>query len=64
MFLVESFLRVVQSLASEFTAPTFANLLLLLTGWVFARRRTVTRMVIAADTVNSHHISTFHRIFS
>lgn len=64
MSLVASFLKVVQSLAAVLTAPTFANLLVLLTGWVFARRRTITWMIVAAGAVDSHHISTFHRVFT
>ena len=46
------------------TAPTFSSLVTVLTGWVFARRRVVTRMIEAADAVGAKHHSAFHRIFS
>lgn len=52
------------------TAPTFGSFLIVLAGWVFARRRTVTRTLRAADAVKrpgrvgfKHH-SAFHRVFA
>ena len=33
------------------TTPTFERFVTVLIGWVFARRRTVTRMILAADAV-------------
>ena len=57
MSLVPSFTALAQPLACGMTAPTFANFLTILTGWVFADRRTVTGMLgrqrgrsAAADT--------------
>ena len=47
-----------------FTVPTFSSFLTVLTGWVFARRRVVTRMIEAADAVGAKHHSAFHRVFS
>jgi len=64
MFLVSSFAEIVQQVSFVMTAPTFANFVTMLTGWVFARRRTVTGMILAADAVNTKHHSAFHRVFS
>lgn len=64
MSLVSSFLELVQPFSGAMTSPTFANLLVLLTGWVFARRRTVTGMIVAADAIDTKHHSTFHRFFA
>lgn len=46
MELVSGFAQLLQPLASTMTAPTFDSLRTVLTGWVFARRRTVTRMIL------------------
>ena len=64
MDLVTSFVELVQQVAFVFTAPTFSSLLTVLTGWVFARRRVITRMIAAADAVDRKHHSAFHRVFS
>jgi len=64
VILVSSFLDVVQQVSLVMTAPTFSSLVTVLTGWVFARRRVVTRMIEAADAVGAKHHSAFHRIFS
>lgn len=64
MDLVTSFVELLQQVASVFTAPTFNSFLTVLTGWVFARRRVITRMIEAADAVDSKHHSAFHRVFS
>lgn len=64
MNLVTSFVELVQQLAPVFTVPTFNSVVIVLTGWVFARRRLITRMIQAADAVDSKHHSAFHRVFS
>ena len=64
MDLVTSFVVLLQQVAFVFTAPTFNSFLTVLTGWVFARRRVVTRMIEAADAVETKHHSAFHRVFS
>jgi hypothetical protein len=48
MSLVNSFVLVLQHLSGVMTSPTWNNFQLLMTGWVFARRRTVTGMIEAA----------------
>jgi hypothetical protein len=62
--LVPSFLELLQPLAAVMTAPSFTSLVTVLTGWVFARRRTVTGMLLAAGAVGSKHHSAFHRFFA
>ena len=64
MELVPSFRELVQQVSCVMTAPTFASFLIVLAGWVFARRRTVTRMILAADAVETKHHSAFHRVFA
>ena len=64
MVLVSSFVELVQQLSSVMTTPTFESFVTVLTGWVFARRRTVTRMILAADAVKEKHHSAFHRVFA
>ena len=64
MILVSSFKGLVQQLAFVMTAPTFDTFVTVLTGWVFARRRTVTGMILAADAVGTKHHSAFHRLFA
>ncbi|MEW6197800.1 MAG: transposase, partial [Planctomycetota bacterium] len=64
MELVPSFLELVQQVSCVMTAPTFARFVIVLAGWVFARRRTVTRMILAADAVETKHPSAFHRVFA
>ena len=64
MTLVSSFLGLVQQLAFVMTVPTFDTFVTVLTGWVFARRRTVTGMILAADAVGTKHHSAFHRLFA
>lgn len=64
MDLVPGFHRLLQSLAPAMTAPTFDSLLTVVTGWVFASRRTVTRIILAAGDSAAKHFSSYHRLFS
>jgi SRSO17 transposase len=64
MELVTSFEVLLQSLSPVMTAPSFQTWLTLVTGWIFARRRTVTQMIVAAGAVGDKHFSSFHRFFS
>ena len=64
MGLVPSFLELLQPLAGVMTAPSFTTFVTLLSGWVFARRRTVTGMILAARAVGAKHHSAFHRFFA
>ena len=63
--LVPSFLDLLQPLSAAMTAPTFESFVTILTGRVFARRRTVTGMIVAADAAaGSKHHSAYHRVFA
>ena len=62
--LVPSFLDLLQPLSCMMTCPTFDSFLTVLTGWAFARRRTVTGMILAADAVWTKHHSAYHRLFA
>jgi len=64
MTLGTSFTTLLQPLACVMTAPTFANFLTILTGWIFASRRTVTGMIVAAGMAGHRHHSIFHRVFA
>lgn len=59
-----SFAALVQPLGAAMTAPTFRSFLTLLTGWLLARRRTVTGMLVAAGVAGTRHHAAFHRVFS
>lgn len=64
MFLVSSFAVVLQELAIVMTAPSFQNFVTVLTGWIFARRHTVTGMLTAAGVAGKRHHAAFHRVFA
>src|ERR1700733_9001190 len=64
MNLVSSFSVWLQGLAVVMTAPSFQNYSTILTGWVFAPRRTVTNILLAAGVAGERHHSAFHRFFS
>ncbi|MBI3872342.1 MAG: transposase, partial [candidate division Zixibacteria bacterium] len=46
------------------TGPSFDSAVIILTGWIFAPRRTVTSMIAAAGAVGRKHHSAFHRLFA
>jgi SRSO17 transposase len=62
--LVPSFVDLLQPLTCVMTAPTFQSFTTLLCGWVFARRCTVTGMILAARAQGQKHHSAYHRVFS
>ena len=64
MYLVTSFVALLQPLAFVMTGPSFDNAVTIVTGWVFAPRRTVTSMIAAAGAVGRKHHSAFHRLFA
>ena len=65
MSLVPSFVDLLQPLSCVMTAPSFQSFLTLITGWVFARRCTVTGMIVAAGAAEDHkHHSAYHRLFA
>src|SRR4051795_3630865 len=65
--LVPSFAALLQPFRDQMTAPTFASLLTVLTGWVLAGRRTVTGALaggLAAGLGVAKHHSAYHRLFA
>lgn len=64
MAVVPSFQVLLQEFAVVMTAPSFQTLLLVVTGWIFAPRRTITGMIVAAGAVGRKHHSAFHRLFA
>ena len=64
MQLVSSFSVLLEQLSFIMTEPTFHNFITLLTGWVFARRRTVTGMTQSAGAVDTRHHSVYHVCFA
>lgn len=64
MCLVNSFVTILQPLAIAMTCPTFQSFVTVVGGWVFANRRTVTQMIIAAGAVGEKHHSAYHRLFA
>jgi SRSO17 transposase len=64
VFVVSSFGVILQELAAVMTVPSFQNFLTILTGWIFARRRTVTGMLTAAGVAGKRHHAAFHRLFA
>ena len=64
MTFVSSFVDILQQVSLVMTAPTFSSFVAVLTGWVFARRRTITGMIVAAGAVDVKHHSAFHRVFA
>lgn len=64
MELVPGFMDLLQGLSGTMTTPTFHSLTTLVTGWVFASKRTVTRMILAAGSAADKHYSSYHRLLS
>lgn len=64
MSILPSFVDLLQPFATVMTAPTFATFQTLVVGWLFAPRRTVTGMVVAAGVAGLRHHSAFHRVFA
>jgi hypothetical protein len=64
MFLSTSFQVLLQECSVVMTTPTFANFTLIVTGWLFARRRTVTGILVAAGLAGRRHHAAFHRFFA
>jgi hypothetical protein len=46
------------------TCPTYQSFLTVIGGWVFANRRVVTQMIVAAGAVDDKHHSSYHRVFA
>ena len=64
MDVVSSFAVMLQEFAVVMTTPTLTNFSTLVSGWVFAPRRNITSMIVAAGMAGVKHHSVFHRVFS
>jgi len=62
--LVPGFQELLQGLTPTLTAPSFASLCTLVSGWLFSGRGIVTRMIVAAGSGASKHFSSYHRLLS
>jgi hypothetical protein len=59
-----TFAVMLQEVSYVMTAPTFANFCQLMTGWVFARRRTLTGIMMAGGLPGKRHHSVFYYVFA
>lgn len=65
MELTHSFLDLLLSFDSVFTAPTFQTYVVVVTGWILSQRhRYVTEVIFSGGHVGDGHWSRFHRFFS
>lgn len=64
MQLVSTFTRLLLEVSSVMTTPTLNSFLVVLTGWVFARRHTVSRCLLAVPRLGPKHHSAYHRVFA
>ena len=64
MDLEPGFQELLQGLAPAMTSPSFASLCTIVSGWLFSGRGIVTRMIVAAGSGATEHVSSYHRIFS
>jgi hypothetical protein len=64
VLLVTSFVEIVQRLNWAMSTPVFNRFLIVLAGWIFAPRRTITGALIAAGVAGQRHHAAFHRVFS
>jgi DDE superfamily endonuclease len=62
--LVTSFVALVQELGIVMTTPSFQNFTLVLGGWVYARRHTITGVLVAGGLAGRRHHAAFHRLFA
>jgi hypothetical protein len=64
MYVVSSFAVMLQEFAVVMTANTFSNFCTLVDGWMFAPRRNIASMIVAAGMAGVRHHSAFHRVFA
>jgi len=64
MDLIPGFQQLLQAVAVVMTTPTRHTFLALASGWLFARRHTVTAMIRASGQLTAKHFCSFHRFFS
>ena len=64
MDIVSCFSLMLQEFAVVMNSNTLKNFSTLACGWIFAPKRTITGMIVAAGMAGVKHHSAFHRIFS
>jgi len=64
MDLVPGFQALLQGISAAMTAPSFASLCTIASGWLFSGRGIVTRMIVAAGPGATKHFSAYHWLFS
>ena len=64
MELFPRFYALLQALSATMTRPTFESFKTIIGGWIFAPRRIITRMILAAGDCGAKHYSSYHRVFS
>jgi hypothetical protein len=62
--ILPSFAEFLKPFAAVMTVPTCTTFQTLVVGWLFAPRRTVTGMIVAAGAVGTRHHSVFHNVFA
>ena len=61
----DTFVVLLATFHSCFTAPSYANFEILVAGWVHCLgRRTITAVTLASGALGTRHVSAFHRFFS
>jgi hypothetical protein len=64
MTLPDCFLQLLVQIGATMTAPTFTSWVTVVQGWLFAGRRTLTGVLVAAGTLGDKHFSAYYRLFS
>ena len=59
-----SFAELLAPFAAVMTHPSYRTFGVILTGWLFCRRHTITGAIQGADAVGTKHHSAFHRFFA
>jgi len=62
--LSSTFADLILSLSPIMTVPTLKNLIQLMGGWLFAPRRTISGILVAAGLAGKRHHSAFYRLFA
>jgi hypothetical protein len=62
--LPDSFLQLLLALGAAMNAPTRASWVTVVKGWLFAGRRTLTGVLVAAGAVGHKHHSAYYRVFA
>ncbi|ADO72699.1 IS701 family transposase [Stigmatella aurantiaca] len=64
MGLPRTFLQLLAAMGASMTVPSLLSLVTVVQGWVFAGRRTLTGVMVAAADSISKHFSAYYRLFA